>query len=51
MSKTVRALALAALFLLGGTATAHATTATTAGSAGQTVAAATTMPGPLCMAC
>ena len=56
MSKTVRALALAALFVLGGTATAHAstgagragTTTIAAASAGRTVAVV--QAGP-CMAC
>ncbi|NUS14972.1 MAG: hypothetical protein HOY69_26845 [Streptomyces sp.] len=60
MPKTVRALALAALFVLGGAATAQASTVRpstgVAGAAGATVVAASgtvvTMQGVLpCMAC
>jgi hypothetical protein len=50
MPKTVRALVLAALFVLGGTATAHAGTGsvTAAANTGRTVAVV--QAGP-CMAC
>lgn len=47
MSKTVRALALAALFVLGGTAAGQAATGPGA-AAGRTVAAVAAGP---CMAC
>lgn len=54
MPKTVRALVLAAVFVLGGTATAHAAAGPGSGSAGTTVAAARAVAavqaGP-CMAC